>query len=243
PLVPQLRDLMQAYVVVSESRVGEECIDPITYPELEEEANQKYAIQPVPFQVADRYQASVVNSYFNVLVQYGDEYQVLGFRELIEIKARGEGDLDVQLRNPEHDLTRAIRKVLHTYQAGGNLFDTVKGELTFNAYISAEDRLPQPLQAFKQVVTAQVEKMQQQSQGRLQVNVLDPDANGGALGQQILQDYGFQPMASNLFGDDRFYFYLTLGQGEQVVQIPLDDLSETSFERNLSSAIKRFASG
>src|SRR5690606_26380547 len=115
--------------------------------------------------------------------------------------------------------------------------------LTFNAYISAEDRLPQPLQAFKQVVTAQVEKMQQQSQGRLQVNVLDPDANGGALGQQILQDYGFQPMASNLFGDDRFYFYLTLGQGEQVVQIPLDDLSETSFERNLSSAIKRFASG
>src|SRR5690606_41029428 len=91
-------------------------------------------------------------------------------------------------------------------------------ELTFNAYISAEDRLPQPLQAFKQVVTAQVEKMQQQSQGRLQVNVLDPDANGGALGQQILQDYGFQPMASNLFGDDRFYFYLTLGQGEQVVR-------------------------
>ncbi|MGB3611106.1 MAG: Gldg family protein [Cellvibrio sp.] len=243
PLVPQLRDLMQEYAVVSDGRVRVEFIDPVTQPELEEEANQKYAIQPVPFQVADRYQASVVNSYFNVLVQYGDEYQVLGFRELIEIKARGEGDLDVQLRNPEHDLTRAIRKVLHTYQAGGNLFDTVKGELTFNAYISAEDRLPQPLQAFKQVVTAQVEKMQQQSQGRLQVNVLDPDANGGALGQQILQDYGFQPMASNLFGDDRFYFYLTLGQGEQVVQIPLDDLSETSFERNLSSAIKRFASG
>lgn len=243
PLVPQLRDLMQEYAVVSDGRVRVEFIDPVTQPELEEEANQKYAIQPVPFQVADRYQASVVNSYFNVLVQYGDEYQVLGFRELIEIKARGEGDLDVQLRNPEHDLTRAIRKVLHTYQAGGNLFDTVKGELTFNAYISAEDRLPQPLQAFKQVVTAQVEKMQQQSQGRLQVNVLDPDANGGAIGQQILQDYGFQPMASNLFGDDRFYFYLTLGQGEQVVQIPLDDLSETSFERNLSSAIKRFASG
>lgn len=243
PLVPQLRDLMQEYAVVSDGRVRVEFIDPVTQPELEEEANQKYAIQPVPFQVADRYQASVVNSYFNVLVQYGDEYQVLGFRELIEIKARGEGDLDVQLRNPEHDLTRAIRKVLHTYQAGGNLFDTVKGELTFNAYISAEDRLPQPLQAFKQVVTAQVEKMQQQSQGRLQVNVLDPDANGGALGQQILQDYGFQPMASNLFGDDRFYFYLTLGQREQVVQIPLDDLSETSFERNLSSAIKRFASG
>ncbi len=243
PLVPQLRDLMHEYAVVSDGRVRVEFIDPVTQPELEEEANQKYAIQPVPFQVADRYQASVVNSYFNVLVQYGDEYQVLGFRELIEIKARGEGDLDVQLRNPEHDLTRAIKKVLHTYQAGGNLFDTVKGELVFNAYISADNRLPQPLQEFKHVVTAQTQKMQQQSNGRLQVNVLEPEANGGAIGQQILQDYGFQPMASNLFSDDRFYFYLTLGQGEQIVQIPLDDLSEASFERNLASAVKRFASG
>src|SRR5690606_19696961 len=125
PLVPQLRDLMQEYAVVSDGRVRVEFIDPVTQPELEEEANQKYAIQPVPFQVADRYQAYVVNSYFNVLVQYCDEYQVLGFRELIEIKDRGEEDLDVQLRNPEHDLTRAIRKVLHTYQGGGNLFDTL----------------------------------------------------------------------------------------------------------------------
>ena len=242
PLVPQLRDLMQEYAVVSD-RVRVEFVDPVTQPDLEEEANQKYAIQPVPFQVADRYQAAVVNSYFNVLVQYGDEYQVLGFRELIEIKARGEGDLNVQLRNPEHDLTRAIKKVLHTYQAGGNLFDTVKGELTFNAYISADARLPQPLQEFRKVVAEHTQAMQQQSKGRLTVNFLEPEANGGAVGQQILQDYGFQPMATNLFSNDRFYFYLTLGQGEQVVQIPLDDMSEASFERNLSSAIKRFASG
>ena len=243
PLVPQLRDLMQEYAVVSDGRVRVEFVDPATQPDLEEEANQKYAIQPVPFQVADRYQAAVVNSYFNVLVQYGDEYQVLGFRELIEIKTRGEGDLNVQLRNPEHDLTRAIKKVLHTYQAGGNLFDTVKGELTFNAYISADARLPQPLQEFRKVVAEHTQTMQQQSKGRLTVNFLEPEANGGAVGQQILQDYGFQPMATNLFSNDRFYFYLTLGQGEQVVQIPLDDMSEASFERNLSSAIKRFASG
>ena len=243
PLVPQLRDLIQEYAVVSDGRVRVEFIDPVTQPELEEEANQKYAIQPVPFQVADRYQAAVVNSYFNVLVQYGDEYQVLGFRELIEIKARGEGDINVQLRNPEHDLTRAIKKVLHSYQAGGNLFDTVKGELTFNAYISADNRLPQPLQDFRKVVADQTKKLQQASNGRLQVNFLEPEANGGAVGQQILQDYGFQPMATNLFSNERFYFYLTLGQGEQVVQIPLDDMSEASFERNLSSAIKRFASG
>src|SRR5690606_1313372 len=126
PLVPQVRDLIKEYEIESGGKVRVEFIDPITNPELEQEANQKYAIQPVPFQVSDRYQASVVNSYFNVLVQYGSEYQALGFRDLIEVKMKNESDLDVKLRNPEHDLTRAIKKVLHTYQSGGNLFDTVK---------------------------------------------------------------------------------------------------------------------
>ena len=37
---------------------------------------------PLPFQVADRYQSSLVNSYIDVLVKYGDEYEVLGFRDL-----------------------------------------------------------------------------------------------------------------------------------------------------------------
>ncbi len=48
-----------------------------------------FGIQPVPFQTADRYQSSIVNSYFNLLVPYGDQYQTLGFRDLIEVKDNG----------------------------------------------------------------------------------------------------------------------------------------------------------
>lgn len=243
PLVPQLRDLMKEYEIESKGKVRVEFVDPVSSPELEEEANQKYAIQPVPFQVADRYQAAVVNSYFNVLVQYGDEYQVLSFRDLIEVKSNGESEIDVKLRNPEHDLTRAIKKVLHSYQAGGNLFDTVKGDLVFNAYISADSQLPQQLKAFKTIVQDEVNKQQQKSSGRLQVNFIDPAADGGKVGEQIAKDYGFKPMATSLLSNQRFYFYLTLAQDNQVVQIPLDDMSNTSFERNLSAAVKRFASG
>lgn len=243
PLVPQLRDLMKEYEIESKGQVRVEFIDPVTNPELEEEANQKYAIQPVPFQVADRYQAAVVNSYFNVLVQYGDEYQVLGFRDLIEVKSSSDMDVDVKLRNPEHDLTRAIKKVMHSYQAGGNLFDTVKGDLVFNAYVSADQVLPQQLRDFKTIVKAETQKQQQKSANRLTVNFLDPEADGGKLGEQIAKDYGFKPMAANLFSKERFYFYMTLAQGDQVVQIPLDDMTTGSFERNLAAAVKRFASG
>lgn len=243
PLVPQIRDLIKEYEIESQGRVRVEFVDPVTNPELEQEANQKYAIQPVPFQVTDRYQASVVNSYFNVLVQYGDEYQVLGFRDLIEVKTGGEADLDVKLRNPEHDLTRAIKKVLHSYQAGGNLFDTVKGELVFNAYVSADHALPQPLQDFKRAVENETKKQQEKAENRLVVNFIDPAANGGKVGEQIAQDYGFNPMATSLLSNERFYFYMTLAQGDQLVHIPLDDMSAGSFERNFASAVKRFASG
>ncbi|UTA47048.1 Gldg family protein [Simiduia sp. 21SJ11W-1] len=243
PLVPQMRDLMREYEIAGQGQVRVEFIDPLANPELEQEANQKYAITPVPFQVADRYQSSIVSSYFNVLVQYGDEHQVLGFRDLIEVQARSESDLNVQLRNPEHDLTRAIKKVLQSYQAGGNLFDTVKSELTFTAYLSPSEKLPPQLATFRETVEAQLTQYQAQAKGRLRVRWENPEANGGELGRQIAEDYGLRPMATSLLSNESFYFYLTLTNGEQLVQLPLEDLSEASFKRNLEAGIKRFATG
>lgn len=242
-LVPQLRNLIQEYEIAGNGKVRIEFVDPASSTDMEKEANQKYGIQPVPFQVSDRYQSSIVSSYFNVLVQYGDEHQVLGFRELIEVKARSEADIDVQLRNPEHDLTRAIKKVLHSYQAGGNLFDTVNGKLDFIAYVSAAQQLPETLKVFKKAVIEVIEDYKKDARGRFSVQFIDPAANGGVVGQQIANDYGFGPMATSLFSNEQFYFYLTLSKDDQLIQIPLDDMTKGSFERNLNAGIKRFASG
>lgn len=243
PLVPRMKDLIEEYGVAGQGKVRIEFVDPQQAPEMEEEANRKYAIEPVPFQVADRYESSIVSSYFNILVSYGDEYQVLGFRDLIDVKSQGEADLDVQLRNPEYDLTSAIKKVLKSYQSAGNLFDTVKGTLEFNAYVSDESRLPETLRDYKAIVEKQVEATEKLAQGRFKVDFFDPDAEGGRVAQQIAQDFGFQPMATSLFSNQQFYYYMTLSDGETFVQLPLDDLTDSGFERNLDSAIKRFASG
>lgn len=243
PLVPQLKDLMREYEIAGQGKVRVEFIDPATEPELEDEANKKYGIQPVPFQVADRYQSSIVSSYFNVLVQYGDEFQVLGFRDLIEMQSRTEANVDVQLRNPEHDLTRAVKKVLNSYQGAGNLFDTVRGNLTFTAYISAEAVLPEQLQVFKKTVTESVKTMQSDAKGQLSIELIDPDADGGQVAQKIADELGFKPMATSLQSDEHFYFYMTVSRGDQVIQIPLDDLTAENFDRNLKAGIKRFASG
>jgi len=243
PLVPQIRDLINEYEVAGKGRVRVEFVDPMRNPELEEQANQKYGIQPVPFRVTDRYQASLVNSYFNVLVEYADEFQVLGFRDLIEVKSQREDEIDVQLRNPEYDITRAVKKVLLAYQSGGNLFDTVKGNLEFTAYISADEKLPENLRNFKAEIGNIVSDMKSQAGERLKVEFVDPEANGGAIAQKILEDYGFQAMVASLFDSNRFYFYLTLSKDDQVVQIPLGDFTANNFELALESGVKRFATG
>jgi ABC-2 type transport system permease protein len=243
PLVPQVRDLIREYEIAGNGRVLAGFIDPLSDPEMEQEANEQYGIEPVPFQVADRYQSSIVSSYFNVLVQYGNENVVLGFQDLIDVKASGSADLDVKLRNPEHDLTRAIKKVLTSYQAGGNLFDTVKGDLEFTAYLSDPSRMPQQLAEFSNVVMTVADKYKKQSDNRLAVVQLNPDDNNGAVAQQIARDFGFRPMAAGLFSNERFYFHMTLRKDDQIVQIPLDDMTEGGFDRNLQAAIKRFATG
>jgi len=243
PLVPQVRDLIREYEIAGKGRVVAEFIDPLSDPDMEVEANEQYGIEPVPFQVADRYQSSIVSSYFNVLVQYGNENVVLGFQDLIDVKAAGDSNLDVKLRNPEHDLTRAIKKVLTAYQAGGNLFDTVVGDLEFTAYLSDSQLMPEQLADFKETVISVADKYRKQSAGRLEVRQFDPEENNGAVAQQIARDFGFRPLSAGLFSNERFYFHMTLRKDEQIVQIPLDDMTEGGFDRNLQAAIKRFATG
>jgi ABC-2 type transport system permease protein len=242
PLVPQLRDLLREYEVAGKGKVRVEILDPAENPELEEEANQKYGIRAIPFQVADRYQATLVNSYFNVLVQYGDSHQVLGFGDLIEMKAGATTSLEVQLRNPEFDLTRAIKQVLYSYQAGGNLFDSINKEIELIAYVSADTLLPEQLITYKQAILEQLAAVEVLAGNRFSVRFVEPEAGDGKLARQIEEEWGFKPMVANLSDTRPFYFYLTLADDRQVVQLPIDFNAE-NFRTALDASLKRFAQG
>ncbi len=244
PLVPQLRDLIKEYEVAGKGQVRVEFIDPQQHPELEDEANSKYGIRPVPFQVSDKYQASLVNSYFNVLIQYGDQFEVLDFRDLVEAKERNQVELDLKLRNPEYDITRSIKKVLYGFQSGGDLFATLARPVTFTGYISADERLPQELVELKGVLNEVLEEMEQQGGANFSVEIKDPQAGDGELAQTILDQYGMQPMSTSLLSHDSFYFYLTLADAQQIVQVAIpESLDKDGLKRNLETGLKRFASG
>ncbi|HIP53032.1 MAG TPA: ABC transporter permease, partial [Chromatiales bacterium] len=246
PLVPQLKDLLKEYEVASDGRVRVEFVDPLENPELEKEAGEKYGIKPVAFQTTSKYSASLVNSYFDVVVQYGDQYEVLTFRDLIEVKLASDTDieLEVELRNPEYDITRAVKKVLYAYQGGGDLFSHITRPVNFTAYVSPADKLAEPLAKLRETLKKQLEELQQEAGDKFRFSLLDPDADGGATAKAIRTQYGFKPMALGLLDPNTFWFYMVMEDGSQSVQIPLpEDLGEASLKRAIEAGLKRFAKG
>ncbi len=243
PLVPRLKDLLEEYAVAGGAAVNVEFIDPLEHPELEQEAGQKYGIRPVPFQTASKYQSAVTNSYFDLLISYGDQYETLGFNDLIEIK-RGGTDVIVELQNPEYDITRAIRKTLYAYQSGGDVFAGIEGDVVFHGYFSADAKLPETLVALRGDLQNILEELQKSTAGRFKVSIEDPESDGGALAVKLSEEYGFQPMSASLFSNDTFWFYIVLENGDRYMEVSLpEELDKEGMSRTLQNALKRLASG
>jgi len=244
PLVPQLQDLLQEYAEIGGDRVRVEFVDPTRDPDAEEQAASRYGIRPVPFQTSDRYQASVVSSYFDLVVAYGDEYETLNYQQLIEIRAGGETDLDVVLKNPEYVITSAIRNVASSFRAGGNAIDAISGDVRFTAYMSPPERLPEALQTLRSELADLLDDYRARAGDRLQVNFVDPDGGDGSIAADIQQRYGFGPQITSLFDPQPFWFYMVVENNGQTVQVPMPDaLDSDALSRTLDAAFKRLAPG
>ncbi|MFN3296344.1 Gldg family protein [Caldimonas sp.] len=245
PLVPRMKDVLEEYAAAAGGRARVEFVDPQRDRQAEEEAASRYGIRPVPFQIASRHQAAVVSSYFDVVVAYGDQHETLGYRELIEVKARGEGELDVVLRDPEYALTRAIRKVVQAYEAAGNPLERLEQPVRLAAYVSPDERLPEPLRELRGHLVALGDSLRERSQGKFELHFADPDADGGTLARELQQRYGFGPQVASLVDPKPFWFYMVLEGGEgQAVQVPLPEpLEREALQRNLDAALQRLAPG
>ncbi len=246
PLVPQLRDLLREYELAGAGKVKVQVIDPQTDPEAEAEAGERFGVKPVPFQVASKYQSAVVNSYFDIVVQYGDQFEKLGFSDLIEVKLRGIDDVDVRLKNPEYDLTRTIKKVLYAYQAGGDLFAGLDGPVVFHGYISegATGKLPPAVAELNQALRDAVQAIKAKAGDRLVVDIRDPSAGDGSLGKELAARYGIKPLLLGLDGLDQFYFHILLEHDGRTEIVPTPQTVDTAgFQQAIEAGIKRFGGG
>lgn len=242
PMVPQIRDMITELGVVSKGKVRTEFVDPRTDEDLEKEANQSYGIKSFPFRIADRHDVGVVNSYFSILVKYGDQYEVISFDQLIEVQVSGQGNVEVKLRNLEYDMTRAIKKVAYGFQTLEALFADLKGDASLTAYMTP-DKLPENFKTVPASVEKIAKELVTESGGKLKFETVNPDATPTGR-QELFQKYGFKPFAVSMFSQDTFYLHLVLKVGDQVQQIvPSESLSEADIKKELVAALRRSAPG
>lgn len=241
PLVPHIHDLLNEYKVVGGNKVRLEFTDPSESEEVEREAQEKYGIKSFPFQFADRRERSVVNSYFHILLQYGDQHEVLTFEDLIEVNQVDVGQMDVKLRNFEYDVTRTIKKLAYGFQSLDALFAALENKAELTAYITP-DTLPDNLKTAPDALERVVKEMEGQAGGKL---TFRKEAPSGTQAQKALFDrYGFRPYTASMLSGQTFYLHLVLKVGKR--EIPLttpQDVSDASYKAAIVEGLKRAAPG
>ncbi|MGC8960234.1 MAG: Gldg family protein [Chloroflexia bacterium] len=244
PLVPRIRDILEEYRIASGGKVQVEIVDPTKDPNLEAEANQVYSIFPEPFRVTGRYETGIINSYFHILVRYGDQNTVLTYRDLIEVTTNPDGSVDVRLRNPEYDLTRSIKKVVYGFQNVEAMLAALDRPAELTLYATPQT-LPESLAAVPDTIAKVAGEMVEKSRGHLTFRTVDPDAPDSPITRQQLYDrYGIRPIATSLFTSESFYLHMVLAMGDQVQVIyPGLQMGESDIRTAIEAAIKRIAPG
>ena len=244
PLVPRIRDLLTEYQIASNGNIQVETIDPLQDPQKEAEANQTYGIQPTPLQAADRYGASVVNAYFNILVRYGDQNVVLNFQDLIEVQPSRTGDVEVSLRNLEYDLTRAIKKVVFGFQSIDAVLASMQEPVQLTLFVTPKN-LPQQITAAPATISKVAGEIAASSSGKFSFTQMDlDDPQSGMTAADLEKKYGLRPIPIGLFSTEGYYLHMVLQIGEQTQLLyPSGDLSEADVRTTIESALKRASSG
>jgi ABC-2 type transport system permease protein len=244
PLIPQIRDMFQEYAIAGNGKVKADVVDPASDPAIEQEATQTYGIQPTPLQVSGRFEASVINVYFDIVVKYGDQNTTLSFRDLIEVTPNRDGTVDVQLRNLEYDLTSAIKKVVYGFQSLDAVFAAMKDPVKLTL-VTTPQTLPQSFATAPDTIKKVADDIAKQSGGKFTFETVDPTAPNAAITQQtLINTFHLQPIPVSLFSQDSYYMdmLLTVGDKTQVVS-PAQDFSEASVRTAIESALKRSSQG
>lgn len=244
PLIPQIRDMLDEYRIAAGNRLTVEIIDPIQSPDKEAEANQVYGITPTPLQVTDRYGASVLNVYFDILIRYGDQDVVLNFSDLIEIDQYGGSDIEVRLRNLEYDLTRSIKKVVYGFRSVDAVLASLDAPAQLVLYYTP-DTLPQELADVPGVVEKVAEQIASTSNGKFVYQAADvSDPASGVSADALYNQYGIRPIAVGFLSADTYYLHMVVTAGNKIQVIyPGSDTSESGISGEIESALQRAAPG
>jgi len=236
PLVPRMRDLLDEYSIQGKGEIRVEIVDPLLEPELEKEAARKYRIRPVSFHSENRHQASVINTYFNIMVAYKDQFQVLNYKELVELKASA-GKHEVDLNNPEYQITRAIRSVVSKADREVDSFENSEDPVVLTAYVSSPALLPNENRETVKVLEQLGKTLTSTSNENFDLFFVNPDND--QLTQQYLEnEFDVKPSENDT--QQPYWFYFTITDGKKTAPVSFEDQpDEIAIKQSIFSAYKQ----
>ncbi len=242
PLVPQIQDLLAEYASLSRGRVKFEILDPNEDELAEQEANDRFGVASTPFRLASKYESGIVNAYFALVIQHGDQYERYGFDELIELDRLADGDVGVRLRNLEYDLTRAIKKVVFGFRTTEELFERVEGQVRLISIMTPDD-LPEILAKIPEAVRTAALELEEKGGDRFDYEEIIPSDE--ALQAEVARMYGAQPMTLGMFSSGNFYLYGFLQVGNRLEQLNLvvEEMTSGALREAIENALRRQAPG
>jgi ABC-2 type transport system permease protein len=240
PLVPQIRDLLEEYRIAGSGKVRVELVDPGEDEAAQREAKERFDIEPMPLRFASRIEKSVINAYFSIAVSYGDQHQVLGLDQLIEVRSLDVGELEIVLGNLEYAVTRAIKKSVAGFQSVDSLFASLPAPAELTAFITPKT-LPENWKEGPTRIKKVADELSAGAAGKLVYKVVEP--SGDAQARELFDKYGLRPFAE-LGSDSYYYLHLLLKVGDRLVRIvPPDDVSEAGIKTAITEGLKRAAPG
>jgi len=239
PLVPNIRDMMEEYAVLSGGKIEVIFGDPRTDPEIEAEAKQRFGIDPIPFSISDKYDYEIINTYFHVVVAYGDQYVRYGPFDLIEVEPDPGGtDITVRLKNLEYDLTKAIKKVLYGFRSVEALFAEIDTPVRVQAWISPEAELPEDAREVRELLEAVASDLAESSGGKFTYTIHEAPASDDRAAQDALyRETGVRPFSVGFLDPRLFYLSAMIELGDSVRPLYLLEESKSVSEASIREAI------
>lgn len=238
PLAPRVAALLEEYAILG-PKVRTEILDPSEDDDLADLLLQEFGVRPVPMPAADRNETRIVNSWFHVLLRYGNKHAMVPFTDLLEVDTSGD-QLTVRLRDPEYDITKAIKRVTQDFASAESLVHQLPEGSRLVLYASPE--------SLDEMMASNLEVMRDVSNelaglsDRLSFEEANPLKDPGLM-QRIEAEYAVVPAVSFANGQT-YYLHLVLVTDENVQRIfPRAKLSPNELRKTLESAFQRTVPG
>ena len=239
PLQRQLVDLLEEYQVAGNGKVRVEFVDP-TDTAQKKEIKERFGIESTTLRFATENEKSEINAYFTIAIEYGDHHVVLGLDDLIQVRSKDIGDIEVALKNPEYQITKTIKKTVSEFSSVDALFASMPGKVELTAYITPT-KLPDNWKDGPAKLKAITDKLAKQSNNKLVFTQVEPKTEAEVT--ELFQKYGLRPYQDLLSGD-LVYFHLILKVGDRVVRVVVpESISGNELDNAITEGLKRAAPG